>query len=92
MVSEQIKYEVECLVSMKQGIKAMELACDPEVLKILGDESFHDVIEELITEKRIVEVEYVVPSIPYRLKSFYLPADSIVIRIRGQISNVESTV
>jgi hypothetical protein len=35
-----------------------------------------DFLNELVQERRIMEFEYSLPSDPYRLKSFYLPADT----------------
>lgn len=35
-----------------------------------------ELLNELVQERHIMEFEYSLPSAPYRLKSFYLPADS----------------
>jgi len=88
MVNEMIKATLEGYIYMKQGVKAVTLASDEEVLKLLGNESFHDVMEELISENRVVEIEYTVPSMPYRLKSFYLPGGSVVV-VRGQQESID---
>ena len=56
------------------GIKSTEL-----IVK-LGDmivdysiDQISDVLNELTTSKDIVEVEYVLPTMPYRIKSLYFP-------------------
>lgn len=41
-------------------------------------EDLDSIIEELIIEKRIVEVSYVLSNMDYREKSFYLPGNTRV--------------
>lgn len=86
MSRELAKQQIANYLRGKQGIKGVELASDPNVVYALAqeNESFHDVTEELVLENKVVEIEYSVPSIPYRLKSFFLPEGSVVHRIRGQ--------
>ncbi len=59
-------------VESKQGCKATELTAIPEIVLGVGD-NLVPYIYELVEEGRLVEVEYTVPSVPYRLKSFLLP-------------------
>lgn len=90
MSKEEVKQLLADHLRGKQGLKGVELAS--QAAHILGKESFHEVIEELIVEGKVVEIEYSVPSIPYRLKSFFLPEGSVVHRVRGQrdLEDVES--
>jgi hypothetical protein len=84
MSKEKVKDKLTSYLRGKQGVKGIELASDIEVIKALGDQSFHEVMEELVEERRVVEIEYTIPSIPYRLKSFFLPEGAVIHRIRGQ--------
>ncbi len=70
-------------VTEMQGIKATEMAMiAAEFLLKEGEPlSFNDYltcIENLILKKRILEIEYTLPNIDYRAKSFYLPAGSSI--------------
>ena len=84
MSREKTKERLSNYLRGKQGDKGVEFASDIEVIEALGDQSFHEVMEELVEEGRVVEIEYTVPSIPYRLKSFFLPEGAVIHRIRGQ--------
>jgi hypothetical protein len=66
-----------------QGIKATELAMiAAEFLLKEGEPlSFNDYItcvETLINKKQILEIEYTVPNLDFRVKSFYLPGNSTI--------------
>jgi hypothetical protein len=39
---------------------------------------FQETLTELVAEKHLVEIEYVLSGMPYRTKSFYLPAGTQV--------------
>lgn len=56
-------------VTNYQGLKLTELASLDE----LADIAVVDLVNELIKEGNLVEVEYVLPSMNYRVKSFILP-------------------
>ncbi|MGW8177520.1 MAG: hypothetical protein ACWGQW_01820 [bacterium] len=84
MSREEVKQKLGDILRGRQGCKAVEFASDPKVIDALGDHSFHEVLEEMVEEGKIVEIEYTTPSIPYRLKSFFLPGGSEVHRVRGQ--------
>ena len=62
----------------KQGIKAVELACIAAKTAVENDwdmrEPFPDLLERMIQEGRIKEIEYCVPQLPQRIKSFLLPS------------------
>jgi len=70
-------------VTRSQGIKAVELAssfvqdCQEAKLSL----EWHDpcaILEHLVASGKLVEVEYVLPGLPFRTKSFYLPAGTQV--------------
>ena len=65
------------VVSSSQGIKNVDLA-----LKVLTEllpssefkaEQVMEELEKLVNEGEVIEIEYVLPEMNYRIKSFYLP-------------------
>jgi hypothetical protein len=77
-------------VSAMQGCKITELLARPVFysLHLEGGstpEYIPDLIEELIKENRLVEINYTLPNMPYRLKTFLLPAGS---RVQAVVSMV----
>lgn len=77
-----IKELISKTVNEHQGIKAVELVV--EVSQQSADYPFdmneyEKSLMELIEEDEIVEVEYTLPSMDYRVKSLYLPKDTVVI-------------
>jgi hypothetical protein len=77
MNKEQAAKIVLQLVENKQGVKATELA--PYLVE---NQDIHypwvDLIYELIQKGELVEVEYVLPQLNYRAKSFLLPKGATV--------------
>ncbi len=77
---KNLKERIIEIVTEKQGLKATELAAvlgqDPKVFE--SSTTITDLILELVRERRLVEVEYVLPHLGYRVKSFLLPAESQV--------------
>jgi hypothetical protein len=63
-------------VNSHQGIKGVEL-----VIHTMGlinplkfdDEEYHQTVEQLIKEEEIIELEYILPQLEYRVKSLYFP-------------------
>ena len=73
-----IKDLIKKTVNENQGIKATELAIS--VTTVLFEEKqewtldqFFKAMEELAHEKEIVEVNYVLPTMDYKVKSIYFP-------------------
>jgi len=67
------------VVTEVQGLKATELAARLELLELhKADLNIVELIEALVKEKRLVEVEYVLPQMDFRIKSFLLPAQTRV--------------
>lgn len=72
-------------VNSAQGLKGVEL-----VLKVmatygpnptrLNNNQYNLELERLVEEKEIVEIEYILPSIDYRIKSIYFPKGTTIKR------------
>lgn len=87
MIQNEVK-EVEDtiirIVESRNGLKATQLGLlvlsdlQDRKLPIADVETYIKLVQKLIDEGRLVEVEYSVPAIPYRIKSFLLPAGSTV--------------
>ena len=81
----EIKQLIVSRVTSVQGCKATELCVMPELVMAVKHGALSelpDILEEMIREGMLVEVEYELPSMPDRLKSFLLPAGA-VIKVRG---------
>ena len=81
MTSDEAKKIIVDTVEKVQGCKVIELICNKDLhgvnVGFNGDDIMR-MIEELVAENRLVEVEYVLSSMPYRVKSFVLPANTQV--------------
>lgn len=75
-----ISYVVE-IVKENPGIKSAELSAKLTIkkcennLKVEGSEIVK-AIDDAAKEGLILEMEYILPSMPYRIKSVYFPADT----------------
>ncbi len=58
-------------VESLQGCKAVELMV--ELTNEYHPAAWPDVLTEAIAAKKVVEIEYVLPSLDFRVKSFILP-------------------
>jgi hypothetical protein len=84
MSGEYLKKIIVDYVNSKQGCKAMELVeiiCMVDVQDSTMDLS--DAIKELVNEGKLVEVEYCLESMDYRVKSFLLPAGTTINKHNG---------
>jgi len=83
-----LKQAIINIVLNKQGCKATELPVEiavehPELLSQL--DNVIEVLDELVEEGNLVEVEYVLPNMNYRIKSVYFPKGTqIVVRNGGK--------
>lgn len=64
------------LIEANQGLKAVELVC--KVMGVVNPLMFDGLeyqreIDRLIQEGEILEVEYILPQLNYRVKSMYFP-------------------
>lgn len=82
---ERIKEIIVEMVESVQGCKAIDLIV-PLTKRLIQEELETDdlpkLIEDLVSEGRLVEIEYHLPSQPNRVKSFLLPSDSVVEKFR----------
>ena len=72
-LDEAVELVVKC-VEDRQGVKATELVADKFLFPIIkSDLNLVYVIAEAISRGEILEVEYTLPTMDYRIKSFLLP-------------------
>jgi hypothetical protein len=83
-MSDRLKNLIVEIVNGKQGCKSLELAAevvirskDPDNLDFSTDQIV-SAIDDCVKEGRLTEIEYVLSTMDYRAKSFYLPADTKV--------------
>lgn len=70
-----------------QGVKATQLIADEGIFEVIKDGfDVCEICDELVAEGKILEVEYSVPELSFRAKSFFLPGGSFV-RIIGEEPN-----
>lgn len=85
MTKKQVKEKILYYIKESQGIKGTGLiaelfnrAHNEKEIKAIADANVPELLETLVTEEKIVEVEYRLSSMPYRAKSFYLPKGTVV--------------
>lgn len=77
----EIKGQVKKLVLAKQGCKAGELVAEMTKWFVEKGDSSEDLlftIDAMVSDGELIEVEYSLPNMSYRLKSFYFPVDTEV--------------
>lgn len=72
MTTDQAKQVLVDKIVGLQGLKATELAT--EVAVELQEFDVPKLLDELVAEKRIIEIQYTLPDMNWRHKSFYFPA------------------
>jgi hypothetical protein len=82
---EAKQFLVDKIISL-QGCKATQLAADEEVVTKLSmnDIDVPDLLDELVKEGRIIEIEYVLPEMTWRVKSFYLPPGTCFVQVQDE--------
>lgn len=82
----EVKNRIVDIVNNVQGLKVTELVVKlMEVLReenleyVLHEHSVTILVDELVKEGELVEVEYILPGMLYRIKSFLLPANTQVV-------------
>jgi len=78
---EELKNKVLEIVTENNGCKLMELVVDCINLKDAA--CLSEAVEELVKEGRLIEIEYCVPNMSYRTKSFLLPANTEITIRKG---------
>lgn len=61
---------------------AFNLKDDPKFRDVMSDEIITE-LELLIQSGEIIEIDFIVPQMPYRVKSFLLPKGTRLLHIRG---------
>ncbi len=81
MTRDDVKDVLVQAIVNAAGIKGTALVSRPEVISVLRflDSDLPDMLEELVEEKRIVEVEYTLPPDHIQVKSFYLPGEAVIL-------------
>jgi hypothetical protein len=76
ITKDELKQKIVDIITEVQGCKATELSTKLtiDVLNALEIHDLPTVLAELLHERRLVEVEYVLPNLSFRAKSFLLPA------------------
>jgi hypothetical protein len=70
-------------VTERNGCKAMDICASSEIVVNNAQHKIPDLIEELIDEGKLCEIEYVLPTINYRIKSFLLPKDTELVSTKN---------
>jgi hypothetical protein len=75
ITKEQLKDRIYNIIVSLQGCKATELGAkfDREMLETLRVIDLSTVLTEMMHDKKIIEVEYELPQMSWRSKSFFLP-------------------
>jgi len=76
ITKNELKQKIVDIITEVQGCKATELSTNLsiDVLNALEVHDLPTILAELLHERRLVEVEYVLPQLSFRAKSFLLPA------------------
>jgi len=78
MTKEEAKSLIVSTVERTQGCKATQVLClvenEGDMILLARDYNVVELIAELVKERKLVEVEYILPAMNYRVKSFLLPA------------------
>lgn len=84
-----IRDTILATVNTQQGIKAVEL-----VLNVLGslghafdDREYLLELSRLIQEGEVIEFEYVLPNLDYRIKSIYFPKGTVIYASKANPAN-----
>lgn len=75
----------------ESGVKATEMITKLMDVRpdVFGNMNIPELMEELVRENKIVEIEYVLPSLNFRIKSFFLPAGTEIQSIRGPYKGLD---
>lgn len=74
------------LSAVGNGAKGVQVVTDVVILLQKEGIDIPDLpvlIDQMVKDRELVEVEYIVPCMSYRIKSFYLPAGSEIVSVKG---------
>lgn len=83
---DEAKQRIVDKITELQGVKATHLI--PDLDREVIDHEVPQLLEELVQEKRIVEICYVLPQMKWREKSFYLPIGTQITGIQNDTTVV----
>ncbi len=86
MTKEDVKKMILNIINGSSGIKATELITavyDEAKEHSLEEHNIVVYVEELVFENEILEIEYTLPLMSYRLKSIYFPIGTTIKTING---------
>lgn len=92
MSKKEIEQAIIDIVNECQGEKATivaALAVDRCAKLIEKSEDVIDAINHLVERHEICEIEYILTGMGYRIKSFLLPAGSIVTQVHAKIRHIK---
>ncbi len=72
-----------CSAGIKNTELVLELSLYCAAFPDLSKHDISELLEELVREDRIVEIEYILPSLEFRVKSFFLPVGTEIVAIHG---------
>jgi hypothetical protein len=70
---QEVQAKIVEIVESLQGCKATEMISNLDVEYLQSIDSLPELLEEMVKQDMLVEIEYVLPSMTYRAKSFLLP-------------------
>lgn len=76
MTKEQLKEIILSLIRESTGIRGVELALsvlNKTMPRYFESEMYQECLEELVKSGEIVELEYTLPDMDYRVKSIFFP-------------------
>jgi hypothetical protein len=74
-----------CMHGIKNTDIVVELSMYCAAFPDLAKMDIPDLLEELVKENKLIEIEYILPQVDYRIKSFFLPVGTEIQSIRGPI-------
>jgi hypothetical protein len=78
MTKNEAKNAIVTTIESLQGCKSTQLAAESNLINVFSNFDLVSLIDEMIKEELLVEIEYVLPNMDWRCKSFLLPAKSQV--------------
>jgi len=73
-----IKQRIISIVESYQGLKSIEIIAHIPINETVGIDMIK-VLDELVMDGCLIEIEYELPTLPNRIKSFYLPKGSKIL-------------
>ena len=76
MTRDEAKQAIIEVINNHQGCKSTEIPAGllKKSVESIFDYGISNLLEELVREDKVIEIEYTLPNMEYRIKSFYLPA------------------